>query len=390
MSPSFSSKEVMSLPVGLIGFEIEGIFVNQVDIRSMYPDDVGEDYELDMDDVINYNISALKESLFANTFLKRYLQNVEEDESIRIKDKDKTAYFGAEVITKPIPSNIAFEVLEDIFEILTQEYGFHTNFSTGFHINISNIYTEKKQPIDLVKLMLFLGETHELGQYNRSNNMYASNMYELVRSIGDRFTSDLTDVEDFISKTNEFIKKENKVSKYLSFNPRTLEDGYMEFRIAGGEGYQHDIEKLKNSANRYIRCLYLACRPELSKREYYKKASQLMHYASSQMHSAKDDSETIMSIFKKLNIKMFTKQTYHEITKVDDIELFYARNVMNAIWSFGAHAEPGDNNPLLNKSKPFFTVSEKRVLSQLYDKYKDRPYIEKNLLQALHNVTSHK
>lgn len=390
MSPSFSSKEVMSLPVGLIGFEIEGIFVNQVDIRSMYPDNVDEDYELDMDDVQHFNISSLKESLFADTVIGKYLQNVEEDESIKVRDQDKQEFFGAEVITKPIPSNIAFDVLQDIFDILRQEYGFHTNHSTGFHINISNIYTEKKQPIDLVKLMLFLGETHELEQYKRSNNMYASNIYELVRSIGDRFTNNLTDVNSFISKTNEFIKKENKTSKYLSFNPRTLENGYMEFRIAGGEGYQNDIEKLKNSANRYMRCLYIACKPDLQRREYYKKATQLMHYAASQIHSSQNDAETIVSILKKLDMKFSNKLTYNQIQTVDDLELFHARGIMYKIWSMGAYADPDEQNPLFVKNKPFFTVREKRVLSQLYNKYKDKPYIDEKMLQALQNVISHK
>jgi len=333
-----------------------------------------------------YNMSSLKEELMQNEIFGKYIQDVEVDESIKIDVKDKFDFFGAEVITKPIPSNIAFDILEDIFEILSKEYGFTTNYSTGFHINISNIYTEKKQPVDIVKLMLFLGESHELEKYNRTHNMYSVNLYELVRNHGTYFSTNMTDVEQFIAKTNELIKKENKVTRYLSFNPRTLDDGYMEFRIAGGKDYQKDIEMLRDSANRYVRCLHIACRPDLNKREYYKKATQLMHYAASQIHAMQDDSETIVSIMKKLELKFTNKMSYHQIKSVNDLELFHARGIMIHLQTIGSSGEPDSTNPLHDKSKPFFTVREKKVLSQIYDKYKDSPFIDEHMLKTLRGV----
>ena len=383
MSPHFSAQDVMNLPVGLIGFEIEGIFKNIVDIQSMYPEDVDEDYELDVEDIKMFNITALKEDMVNNARFGKYIENVELDESIKVDRKFMYDEFGAEVITKPIPSNIAFEVLTGIFNTLTKQYGFTTNHSTGFHINISNIYTEKKQPVDLLKLMLFLGESHELERYNRSRNMYAVNLYDMVRHVGSAMVSDFTDPDDFISKVNEFIRKENKSSRYLSFNPRTLENGYMEFRIAGGEGYQNNIEKLQDSANRFIRCLYIACKPELHKREYYKKIAQLMHHATSHIHANQDDSETIVSIMRKLDIRFSSKESYLQVKSVDDLEMFHAREIMTRMYLMGAHLNPDEENPLTNKSKPFFNTRERKLLSSLYEKYKDSPFISKHYLNAL-------
>lgn len=115
-----------------------------------------------------------------------------------------------------------------------------------------------------------------------------------------------------------------------------------------------------------------------------------MHYAASQIHSSQNDAETIVSILKKLDMKFSNKLTYNQIQTVDDLELFHARGIMYKIWSVGAYADPDEQNPLFDKNKPFFTVREKRVLSQLYNKYKDNHFIEEKILQALHNVISHK
>lgn len=188
-----------------------------------------------------------------------------QDLSIR---SSNASHVGAEINSPPETLNKALQSLKMMFNWM-KDRKVQTNSTTGLHINISVPNISK---IDPLKLVLFMGDTHILKQFNRLNNEYtAAQTLEIINNIADYGTLPKS-ATDLKAKVSKLLSDE----KYHSVNLSKLKHGYLEFRVAGGQDYHQRYNEVKNAVLRFISVIELACDPEAEKNEYLKKVTKIV------------------------------------------------------------------------------------------------------------------
>lgn len=184
----------------------------------------------------------------------------------------------AEVVSPPYPGPWAAKVLQSFVD-LCRKMGIKTNSTTGLHINMSI-----PKNIDLLKLALFLGDTHVLKQYGRELSNYARSVY---KDIGVR----LPGQRQFVTKPPTYkLPEDTNVSS--SFKNNLLQSmvnqiagehtasisnngKYISFRHAGGD-YLSDPTKLEQTLGRFTRALLIATDPNAYAQEYRTKVGKMI------------------------------------------------------------------------------------------------------------------
>jgi len=197
---------------------------------------------------------------------------------------------GIEFISPPISDlNDALEQIEALFKFLN-EFDGSNNDSTGFHINLSLPY-DIQQNVDLLKLMLMLGDQHVLAEYGRSNNRFAqSTLKKAKQKLASR--SNANEIIELLDELRNKLTKsvpQSKVdhilgdsfgedaggSKFVSINVK--DDNYIEFRSAGGWDYVNNWPKIKLTILRFAYVLSVSADPELERQEYLKKLYKFVY-----------------------------------------------------------------------------------------------------------------
>lgn len=207
---------------------------------------------------------------------------LEPDGSINPDDDD----VGIEFISPPMHGlEYAMEQIEELFNFLNRHGGYN-NESTGFHINLSLPFSIQKK-VDLLKLMLLLGDQHVLASYGRENNTYAqSSLGKAKQMMASRSNAnEIIAVLDSLRETlvdNQMVADKNTVrsalgnafgemagSKFVSINVKN--DTYIEFRSAGGQDYVKNWDKIRLTILRFAYVLSVAADVNAEKQEYMKK-----------------------------------------------------------------------------------------------------------------------
>ena len=210
----------------------------------------------------------------------------EPDSSLDADDSDN---MPVEIVSPPMPLEECLAKMQQFFE-WAETNGAYANQSTGFHMGVS--LPGRGGDVDYVKLALFLGDEYVLKEFGRISNTYAG---AAIKKIRDRVKGNREAVAGALElmKHNllELAQRTLQISnqgfgKYTSINPQGGSDNsdptkrrgakYIEFRSAGGENYFEDIAKLQNTLMRYAQAMYIASRPDLERREYYKKLYKLI------------------------------------------------------------------------------------------------------------------
>jgi hypothetical protein len=209
--------------------------------------------------------------------------DVVEDTSIT-SDNNDTHGFGAEIVSPPQKPDIAFADMDTIFSLMDQ-YDLETNKSTGFHINISipNIW----QRLDPLKLIMFMGDKHTLRQFDRLKNTYTVSQWDTVLKFV-KETGKITGSKDELAERLQELAEDliEKTGKYYSVNLKNLINGYLEFRSAGGKNYHQKFDELKETAERWLTAIDIACDPNAERREYLKKLSKVAGSLEIDMYEA--------------------------------------------------------------------------------------------------------
>jgi len=163
------------------------------------------------------------------------------------------------------PSILGFETLEGM-----------TSFDTGFHINLG--IGGKK--IDYLKLIMLMGDQHILDEFGRSFFEQAEPMLLTIKDEIDRNPAKavplinqlMTKVgitQNDMNNVIELLSKQVPVDKFKSVNLKKLEQGFIEFRAAGGKNYHEDFDKMRKTVLSLAVWMYVATEPEIYKREYF-------------------------------------------------------------------------------------------------------------------------
>ena len=208
----------------------------------------------------------------------------ESDGSLEAEDGD----MPCEIVSPPMPLETTLAFLPQFWEWVGSQAGY-TNDSTGFHMSVSlpnksskeyynpplggrSSTKSKTYDIDLVKLIMFLGDRHLLDQFDRLGNRYCEQAMPKLKNIIENDPTKVQKAMDLMK--NNLIElagttlKQGDFGKYTSINPK---NNYVEFRIAGGDDYEKDIAKLQTTLMRYAYALHIAGDNTLYRDEYAKK-----------------------------------------------------------------------------------------------------------------------
>jgi len=147
-----------------------------------------------------------------HNILGKYIREVVADNSIQPIDTPvPIKHILAEIVTDPIPYSEIKQYVIVLFDYLKNTFGFVTNDTTGFHINIS---IGGKKEIDWAKLLLFLGEQHELSKYDRLLNKFANSQFDQLYNYSEAFDTNFN-----LPKNNEYespvLQDRDEIFTYL-------------------------------------------------------------------------------------------------------------------------------------------------------------------------------
>jgi hypothetical protein len=178
-----------------------------------------------------------------------------------------------EIISPPMPLKQCLDFMADFFK-WAKSNGAYSNRSTGFHMGVSMPYGGGD--VDFVKLALFLGDEHVLQEFGRQGNHFTEAAMKKIRQrvTGNADVAGALELmkHNLLELASRSIQK-GGFGKYTSINPNSK---YIEFRSAGGEDYFEDLDKLQNTLMRYAQAMFVASRPDLERKEYYKKLYKLI------------------------------------------------------------------------------------------------------------------
>jgi len=175
---------------------------------------------------------------------------------------------GIEIVSPPLNIEDGLGDLKQMFKWMVK-HDVVTNSSTGLHLNLS--IPDLSEKLDALKLVLFMGESHILGKYDRKFNTYAlEHTEEMINSIRDhgKIPKKLAGMQSVAEKALLSVK-------YRTVNLSKLNHGYLEFRTAGNDNYHKNFSKVEDDVGRFLTLLELACDPEAEKQEYIKKLAKL-------------------------------------------------------------------------------------------------------------------
>lgn len=202
---------------------------------------------------------------------------VEPDSSLSADDRQD---MGLEIVSPPMPLLQALEQLQAVTDWANSSEGnAYTNQSTGLHMGVSVPY--KGGDVDYVKLILFLGDEYVLQSFGREANSYTKSAMSKFRENIKAGRADPAGAMALMkSNLIEFayreIQKGVGTGKYTSAH---IQDGYIEFRSAGGDWLAEesaDPQKLSSTMLRYARAMQIAASPAEERQEYAKKLYKLI------------------------------------------------------------------------------------------------------------------
>ena len=218
------------------------------------------------ENVVRYLRETLDLNVGITTNYARW--SVVTDESVEDPERGS---IGLELVSPPLPASTALEELERVIGALQKVT--YTNETTGLHVNLSIGSPEKMGNLDLVKLVLFMGDKFVLNMFDRSSNKYAKSQ---VQNIINALNASPEDINPGDIKELRFAAKAALYGsgKYSSVNIDNLPK-YLEFRAAGGEYYKK-LPEVREVVGRWITAMHIAMDPQMYRKEYLKKLTGLL------------------------------------------------------------------------------------------------------------------
>lgn len=200
------------------------------------------------------------------------------DESI---EGDDLYDLGVEFITPPRDLKSGLSFIRTLPRITDTNF-FVTNKTTGFHINLSHSMMKSGVQFDYAKIAFLMGEEHYLTDFRRYANQFATplltNLRELI--LRDYESPKSAEMEKIKSMTQlgswnadmmfQLLRNLMTQHHHMSVDLTKLkrDDPYVEFRIAGNEGYEHRADDMTRLILRFCVLIKAAFDPEMYRREY--------------------------------------------------------------------------------------------------------------------------
>ena len=272
--------------------DLEDYFDGFGDLEQYLSDEASEKTQEKIDEYIENRVEELKAeymgddeshfqdaaNIFESEFNTEYAIDINDDPdpSKNINnytiEPDSSIGIGIEIVSPVFDDyNEFLSELEIVFDWISERDDFETTNATGLHINIG--MENMVDDIDILKLLLFMGEAHVAKEFGRLYNNFAMQTLDTVKSIiKDKPTATYKDSIEVIN-----LNLLKQAQKYSTVNIGKLFDNdYIEFRVMGGEDYHLQWNKIKNTIGRFVRIIEIANDPSAYRKDYIKKLSKLL------------------------------------------------------------------------------------------------------------------
>lgn len=187
-----------------------------------------------------------------------------------IKYDSSIAEEGGVELVSPILNIFEFmKITPEIFKWI-DKHGVTTS-SCGFHVHmglkgVSNL----KDVLDPIKLVLMTDEEYIWKYFDeRKLNTYTKSMKSPIYQRG----IDPDDIKELINWEN--LKREVGVDHYAAINFENWEEGHIEFRHMGGQGYHKKFKEVLTIVAREAHALSVGVDPDYKRKEYIVKLTRL-------------------------------------------------------------------------------------------------------------------
>jgi hypothetical protein len=180
---------------------------------------------------------------------------------------DTYDYTGVEFVSPPLPLK---QMLSDMRAIISwaNSKGCHTDKSCGLHMNIS-IEGVDHSKLDYIKLAMFVGDEYVLEQFGRIGNFNTKSVLDKLDSVLMIAPQSAYPVMKKMKKSLSDIATKsvhNGITDH--YDGLNVHDKYVEFRYAGNDWLNMDIDELARVLMRYIVAYDIACDPTKYQKEY--------------------------------------------------------------------------------------------------------------------------
>ncbi len=287
-------------------------------------------------------------------------------------DSDYNEMIPVEIISPPFELKTGLEQISKIFKYI-EEKG-DTNDACGLHINLS-IKGKSYKDFNLLKLLVLSNDSHVLSSFNREKSNWAASVVDKLKRVISSNVQSVGDIQFIENTLNPLIDESLTNAKYQSINlSRLKNDGYIEWRAAGGSGYHTKFSEVKRNTEMFAGAMEAACNPEYLKKEYYTKLFKLVDGIVNKPTVSSDWTD---SDYKKYIEKNKDKIPYYKELSVLNkfIGKAHLFNIVPFLTSNDRKDASGIFNSILNeiiivskKNEEYLTPTVKNALRSLFNK----------------------
>lgn len=291
--PRMGARDINSVNMADFLFGSEYEFITLLDFASERRPDTYKILRKELSDKLGVSISdTIDRTVSQKTATTEY--RLTYDDSVKyLGPKTGKDVRGIEFVTPPVEWDTFIKNTKNVFKYI-QDRGFQTNGTTGLHVGISFKDPEKNNKIDPLKLILLSGEgflkrvwprvqyAHDNG--NLSSDYVKSNVQTVKKilkqlvfysdKLDDLDSSDLPGlIQGWLDEHyKSFIRFGNPEwrEKHHVINIGRLADGYVEFRVIGGENYHLKPDEVFLNVRKFALTLQRSA-SDTNRREYLKK-----------------------------------------------------------------------------------------------------------------------
>lgn len=156
-----------------------------------------------------------------------------------------------------------------------------TNESTGLHVTMSMSQDQTRSEPNYLKMALLLGDRYILKQFDRLDNMYTpSQLNRLEAKVKQVANSDEYNIQD-LAQIEQILQRAVNMDKYSSINFKQIKNNagnqLIEFRIAGGDAFHTDMDKVTQAVSRYAIIMQAGYDDSAHRKDYVKAIARLIN-----------------------------------------------------------------------------------------------------------------
>lgn len=154
-------------------------------------------------------------------------------------------YYSHELVSPVFPLETGLDVLKKVFTWMKLN-GCITNYTTGFHVNLSFKDKELNSKIDPLKLILFLDEEGILRQFQRLRNSFCQGHQGVLRYYA----------YEGVYKSENDLRKGLIIEKEMFVNlEKFKKKKYLEFRGMGNRNYHKRYDEVVSNILHFVDCM---------------------------------------------------------------------------------------------------------------------------------------